>query len=142
MCPDDGKSSIWAHNLLINAHDEVVGQRQEASPNNYFSSLLGNENSTRFVPLVSWAGKLGQRSISNCDKCFSIYAADIDFDPIIALAVEHEGTIGWHPGTLHRRARLAIFEIPNDVDIVNFEVLACQDGDGREQAWKDALHAL
>ena len=36
------KTSIWAHNLLINAHDEVVGQRQEASPNNYFSSLLGS----------------------------------------------------------------------------------------------------
>jgi hypothetical protein len=91
---------------------------------------------------VRTAGKLGQRSVGNCDKCFSIYAADIDFDPIIALAVEHEGAVGWRAGTLHRRARLAIFEIPNDVDIVNFEVLACQDGDGREQAWKDALHAL
>jgi len=40
VCSDDGKSPIRAHNLRASVHDKVVGERQGASPHNFFSSLL------------------------------------------------------------------------------------------------------
>ena len=72
----------------------------------------------------------------------SLCAADIDFDPIVPSAVEHKGAIGWNAGILDRRAGLTIAEIPNDLDIVNFKVLACQESDGREHTCKNASHNL
>jgi len=74
------------------------------------------------IPLVRTCREFGQRSISNC---FSLCAADLDFDPIIPLAVEDEGAIGWHAGTIDSPTGLTINEIPNDLNIVNFEILAC-----------------
>ena len=40
VCSDDEKSPIRPHHPRVNAHDKTVGEKQEASPNNYFISLL------------------------------------------------------------------------------------------------------
>jgi hypothetical protein len=42
VCSDDEKSPIRPHHPRVNAHDKTVGEKQEASPNNYFISLLDN----------------------------------------------------------------------------------------------------
>jgi hypothetical protein len=40
VCSDDGKSPIRAHHRRAIAHDQLVGESQEASPDSFFIILL------------------------------------------------------------------------------------------------------
>ena len=66
-------------------------------------------------------------------RLLSLLICEINCDPIIPLAVEHEGAIGYD-GTFNWRAGLTVSKIANDLDIVNLKILACQESDSRKHA--------
>jgi hypothetical protein len=63
-------------------------------------------------------------------------------DPVVSLAVEHEGAVRWAGRTLHRIAGLTILEITDDFDFVGLEVLAGQQGGSGEQQREKTSHVL